>query len=157
MIKQIAPLAILVLSVLSSATAEVIYNDTVDEFTGEDNSSVVILPTQGDDLTVGWKCFSGGLNVAIAHKYLAGAEDNRVSVRTKFGDDEPSSPAFYSLSRNNRFTFVDRFDVPIFTGSAINSEQFMVRITDPSDNEVLTATYKTDGLGTALSKLECYR
>lgn len=147
---------LITISAATVAPAEVIYNEAVDEFTEEDNSHVAIFPIGGDEFGVGWKCLSDKFSTLLAHKYLAGNTDGKVSVRTKFGDREPRSPSFYKLSDSHQTTLVDASDTPIFTNSAINSDQFMVRVTDPSDGETLTATFDTDGLEDALSKLPCY-
>lgn len=149
-------LTLMLLALLPTlAFSQATFHDDKDEFTGEDNSSVYIVAT-GKEIGLGWKCFSDGLNIILAHDYLGGDSDDDVIVRTKFDEDAPSERNYYSLSKNNRVTYFDIYDVGGFTKGAIEAEEVMLRITDPLDSEMVTGTFITRGLEDALRKLSCY-
>jgi hypothetical protein len=155
--KYLAAFILLALTMIDPAFSEVLYNEHTDEFTGEDNSSVLIIDEDENmSLVIGWKCLSDGLNVVLRHDYLAGDSDDEVAVQTKFDDKPASGIEFYALAPNNEFTFFDMDDVETFTNAAIDAARFMIRVTDPYDNEQLTAAFRTEGLNDELSKLLCY-
>lgn len=139
----------------SSAIGQIQYNESVDEFTGE-NNSVVMITGSNNKLFLGWRCLSDRLVVILGHKYMGGDSDDDVYVRTKFDDDEPSGTKYYQLAANNRMTMFDRTDVSLFTKQSIAANQVMIRVTDPLDNGSVTGTFTTEGLETALKKLPCY-
>jgi hypothetical protein len=157
--KQLTAAIFLAIAIIQPAYSKAIYNQHVDEFTGEDNSSVLIFEDKQEEnmsLAIGWKCLRDGLNVILLHDYLAGDSDDEVAVQTKFDDKPPSGIKFYALASNNEVTFFDMGDVETFTNAAMDAAQFMIRVTDPHDNEQLTAAFRPEGLDDELPKLLCY-
>jgi len=155
--KSLAAFILLALTMIDPAFSEVVYDEQTDEFTGEDNSSVIIF--DGDEnrnLTIAWKCLSDRLNVILVHDFLRGDSDDDVAVQTKFDEQEPSGIKFYRLHSSNEGTLFDLSDVDTFTKKAIAANEFMVRVTDPADRKTITATYRTEGLKDELLKLLCY-
>lgn len=137
--------------------AQAVYENKKDGFTGEDRSYVFIQPSSvtGDTFLIAWRCEYDGLNVVLAHNFLAGDSDDEVVVLYKFDEGDPSGNNYYDLSGSNKLTYFDMSDVPAFTQKALNSQKLMVRLIDPSDQETATGTFFLKGLSQNLPKLPC--
>jgi hypothetical protein len=137
--------------------AEVLFFGDVDEFTGEDNSFVSVVPnSQSAEFSLGWKCFYDGLNTLLSHSYLGGNNDDEVVVLTKFDDEQPSAENFYDLAADHEITYFDMADVPKFVDSAISADRVSIRLIDPLDGETMTESFGLKGLDVELRKLSCY-
>ena len=132
--------AFIAIMISQTASAQVEFNEDVDDFTGKDNSHVSVLP-EGDMFLLGFKCLSGNINVILGHKYLGGDSDGDISVYVKFNDEEVTGPEWYSLQSGNRITLFDKRDVDPFVSEAVRSNKVAIRIIDPLDQEVLTANF----------------
>tara|TARA_B110000977_G_C10898953_1_gene424461 strand:+ start:278 stop:766 length:489 start_codon:yes stop_codon:yes gene_type:complete len=146
-------LSLLFSLIATFSSAEVIFNEAYDDFAEVDNSSVLLLPVSDLEITLGWKCFDDGLNVLLLHKYLGGDTDGDVVIRYKFDSEPASDRNWYALSGNHEVTFFDMGDVAYFTNKALASQQIMIRLTDPVDDEILQSTFNPSDLEPALQRL----
>jgi hypothetical protein len=132
------------------------FTSKVDAFDEVDRSFFFQLgPKQ--DLTIGWKCMSDGLNMVIMHKYLAGDRDDEVMVRYKIDDQPASESEYWSLYNSSRATMVPMSQVRKLTERLKVGSRLLIRVVDPADSDVLEDSFSLDGLTTALNRLSCYR
>lgn len=133
------------------------YHEKADPIDDSDRSSIVTLPVdpvEGRDVRFGWACQADGLNVAFVFgKYFAGDEDNQVLVRYRFDRLAPSEPMYWDLSVNQEIAFLPMELVPTFTRAAKTASKLVLRVTDPSDGEVITHEFALNGVQGALLRL----
>ena len=86
------------LSSTQALHAQVSFEENKDDFTGDDRSYVLMMPSSGDTFGVAWRCEFDGLNIVIAHSYLSGDSDDDIVVLYKFDDEPPSQKKWYGLS-----------------------------------------------------------
>jgi hypothetical protein len=139
------------------ASSAAVYDQRYDEFTGEDDPVVFVFSEEKmeDFFYLGWGCTAAQLRLQLNHKYLGGNLAGEVQIQTKFGEEQPSARAYYALATRKATVFSAK-ETGYITSKAIQSEEFMLRVTDPADGEEITGTFRSDGLNDALNKLPCF-
>lgn len=152
---------LLALIAIQPASSSAIYDERFDEFTGKDDSVIFIFSEEEmeDFFYLAWGCYSERLSLTLNHKILGGNLAGEVIIRTKFEENGPTEATYHSLSRSRKATIFSDIGVNgvnLLTVDAIQSEKFMLRVTDSADGEEITGTFRADGLNDALNKLPCF-
>ena len=105
-----------------------------------------------------WKCLEDGLNaIYLYNKYLSGDRYDQVSVRYRIDGGTASEPASWDSMQGDRAAAIPMAQVNEFTRAAMGGSEIVLQVTDPSDGEKLTDTFRLNGLPQAVQKLSCFR
>lgn len=114
--------------------------------------SLNITPTRG--ASVGWKCFSDGLNVILLlGKYYGGDSDDQIRVQYRFDTDPASDVENWSLLTGKKAAYMPMDEVSTFTERAKHAAKVVIRTTDPLDGESHTDEFSLRGATEALARL----
>jgi hypothetical protein len=104
-------------------------------------------------LGLSWSCREDGLNVLFVwSRYLMG-EDDAIPVDYRF-PGQPAVSKDWDMSTSHKGAFIPMSDVKTFTASALTATSVLLRVMD-RDGDVVTETFKLDGLAEALGTLPC--
>lgn len=143
----------------SSANAQQwVYHSETDDFDDTDRSTVTPAPESfaevDGNLSLGFKCFSDGINLLLLHGYQGGDSDDEVLVRYRVDKNVAYGPTYWSLAPNNQATFAPMEVVPKVISEMKAGSVISLRLTDPLDNQSLNSKIRLSGFTKAINKLE---
>jgi hypothetical protein len=100
-----------------------------------------------------WSCREDGLNVTFVWgRYLMG-DDSSIPVAYRF-PNQPAVSKGWDIATSHKAAFIPMSEVKTFTAAALTAESVTLRVTD-RDGDVVTESFKLDGLAEALRTLPC--
>jgi hypothetical protein len=126
---------------------------SVDVIDDTNRSYIFNTESNNRDLGLALKCEYDGLNVMITHKYFVGDSDKETLVTYRFDSATPVGPFYWELGSKNTASFMPMPDVSRFISAARSAITIHVRIVDPFDGEILTASIPMRGFANALATL----
>lgn len=158
-------LLLITLVIPSFSTAEVKFFESIDTFSGKDNSRVIVLG-ENDEISLVIKCLNEDLRMLFFHEDLVGSADDQVSIAYKINDREPSEFNNSNLLNPKSFSLLglasssralnDQFkNDKALLGKLQGAKKLAVRIVDPYDNNQLTTEFSVQGLRAQILKLSC--
>lgn len=147
------------------AVSEIQYYKNIDDFTGKDDSRVLVAGTN-DEITLIIQCLSDELRMLFYHEELIGDTNEQVKIAYKLDDNTPSefnysnllnprSMSFLGIRESSRSTNQLMKNDKSLLGRLQGASKLSIRVVDPYDNRQLTTTFMLDGLREQILKLEC--
>jgi hypothetical protein len=125
---------------------------SVDKMTDEDRSFAGVTGESGKTV-FGLRCMEDGLNVAFLwNKYFTG-DSGGITVQYRFPPN-PAVSSRWDISTSKEMGFLPMGKVRAFITQAKQSSTVVLRVTD-RDGEMITDSFKLDGLSEALRALPC--
>lgn len=163
--KLINVIIAVVLLIPQIAASEIKYFKNIDDFTGKDDSRVIVA---GDntDIHLIIQCMSEELRMLFHHEELIGNNNNQVKIAYKLGDNPPSEFNFSNLLNPSSLSFLGILNGNPTTNQLIKNDKSLlgrlqgqselaIRIVDPFDNRQLTTIFTLDGFREQVMKLSC--
>ena len=136
----------------------------IDPFSDEDKS--LALPLGGrnrakassEAVVIGFTCRADVLSVTLSHKHMTGGLGGKVVVQIRVDDNPPYGPNDWILFSNSILSFPQTItkDIKAIIRQMLAGSTVIVRITDPSAEEVLTTRWSLNGFSEAVKHLVCY-
>ncbi len=137
------------------------YVSSTDPFDDADRSLIATIEIDAEEYVddtafLAWRCMSDGLNVVYGfNSYMGGDEEDRVLVRYRIDDDQPTEFESWGLMQGNDAAWIPMHWVSQFTAQAMAANKVVFRVTDPLDGETLTHEFSLAGLSQAIGRLSC--
>lgn len=135
------------------------YSASIDPISDADRS-FIFTTDEDQEVAIGWKCLSDGLNVMILvndpsmRLRLISMED-RAYITYRFDKNEPVGPEVWKLSDENNVAYAPDGRIGAITESARRAHQLVVRIFDDDGSHVTTKTFDLNGFSRAIARLPC--
>ena len=156
MVQLRVSLLVMLSTIFTSAAAESRFIENKDDFTGKSSSYVVSTASSGDELAIAWLCSAIGFDVIVAHGFFVGDRQKKSEVTYRFNDEPASEPERFDLMPGSETTRLSATRSYFFTQQALDSEQVMLRLVDPSDSETLISTFDLSNFREQMEKLACF-